>query len=237
VECTLVLVLEIAVAAIAAALILLSLKTLQSIKHLGIGKSFWTPVAVSGFLFFFGSVVAILFELNFTLMPYTDEVVQISRLLALGILVAGVFSYSRRVTRNLGETFRVPVRAVKADAEPDEEAEEPVSPEPAYQHAYQEPVQEEAVTEEPVQQERAYPDVPAGRVEPPAESIHERVIEEGLETEAVQECKYKFGYLRTLSKDASIPDECYSCDRIIQCRHSRAKTVESPPAEQSESVQ
>ena len=216
-----VLILEIAVASIAVALILLSLKTLQAIRHLGIGKSFWTPIAISGFLFFFGSVVAILFELNFTLMPYTDEVVQISRLLALCILVGGVYSYSRRVTKNLGEKFRAPVRAVKADAEAneDEEVEEPIST--------------ERVSPEPAYQEPAYPDVPAGPVEPPAESIPERVIQQSLETETTQECKYRFGYLRTLPKDASIPDECYSCDKIIDCKHSQAKTLESPPTEES----
>jgi hypothetical protein len=202
------------VASIAVALILLSLKTLQAIRHLGIGKSFWTPVAVSGFLFFFGSVVAILFELNFSLMPYTDEVVQISRLMALGILVVGVYSYSRKVTGNLGEKFHVPVRAVKADAEADEEADEPVS--------------SERVSAEPT-----YPDVPAGPVEPPAESLPERVIQQSLETETAQECKYRFGYLRTLPKDASIPDECFSCDKIIDCKHSQAKTLESPPPEPS----
>jgi len=216
-----VLVLEIAVAAIAVALILLSLRTLQAIKHLGVGKSFWTPVAVSGFLFFFGSVVATLFELNFTLMPYTDEVVQVSRLLALGILVVGVYSYSRKVTRNLGEQFRVPVRAVKADAEAseDEKEETPVSP--------------ESVSPEPAYSEPAYPDVPAGPVEPPAESIPDRIIQQSLETETTQECKYKFGYLRTLAKNTPIPDECYSCDKIIDCKHSKAKTLESPPPEQS----
>jgi hypothetical protein len=220
-----VLVLEIAVAAIAVALILLSLKTLQAIKHLGVGKSFWTPVAISGFLFFFGSVVATLFELNFTLMPYTDEVVQVSRLLALGILVVGVYSYSIRVTKNLGEKFHVPVRAVKADVPADEEEEdapvssERISPEPA--------------RIEPTYPETNYPDVPAGPVEPPAESIPDRIIQQSLETETTQECKYKFGYLRTLSKNTPIPDECYSCDKIIDCKHSKAKTLESPPPEQS----
>ena len=220
-----VLVLEIAVASIAVALILLSLRTLQAIKHLGVGKSFWTPVAVSGFLFFFGSVVATLFELNFTLMPYTDEVVQVSRLLALGILVVGVYSYSRKVTRNLGEKFRVPVRAVKADAEAneDEEEEVPVSSE----HVSPEPTQEQAYPEP------EYPDVPAGPVEPPAESIPDKIIQQSLETETTQECKYKFGYLRTLAKNAPIPDECFSCDKIIDCKHSKAKTLESSPPEQS----
>jgi hypothetical protein len=200
-----------AVASIAVALILLSLKTLQTIRHLGVGKSFWTPVAVSGFLFFFGSVVAILFELNFSLTTYTDEVVQVSRLLALCILVGGVYSYSRKVTKNLGEKFPVPTRAVKVDVETDadKEVEAHVSPEPAY------------------------PDVPAGPVAPPTESIPERIIQETLEKETVQECKYQFGYLRTLPKDASIPDECFSCDKIIDCKHARAKIVESPPPEPS----
>ena len=214
-----VLILEMVVASFAVALILLSLKTLQAIRHLGIGKSFWTPIAVSGFLFFFGSVVAILFELNFSLMPYTDEVVQVSRLMALGILVVGVYSYSRKVTGNLGEKFPVPVRAVKADAQADEEADEPVS--------------SERVSAEPAHPEPAYPDVPAGPVEPPTESLPERVIQQSLETENAQECKYRFGYLRTLPKDASIPDECFSCDKIIDCKHSQAKTLESPPPEPS----
>ena len=199
-----VLILEMAVASIAVALILLSLKTLQAIRHLGVGKSFWTPVAVSGFLFFFGSVVAILFELNFSLTTYTDEVVQISRLMALCILVGGVYSYSRKVTKNLGEKFPFPARSVKADVEADDEAEQPVSPV-----------------------------VPAGAIAPPAESIPDRIIQESLEKEAVQECKYRFGYLRTLAKDASIPDECFSCDRIIDCKHSQAKTLESPPPQPS----
>jgi len=215
----LVLVLEMAVASIAVALILLSLKTLQAIKHLGVGKSFWTPVAVSGFLFFFGSVVAILFELNFSLMPYTDEVVQVSRLLALCILVGGVYSYSRRVTKNLGEKFPVPIRAVKADAQADEEAEAPVS--------------SEHVSPEPAYSKPEYPDVPAGPVEPPAESIPERIIQQSLETETTQECKNQFGYLRTLPKNAPIPDECFSCEKIIDCKHSQAKTMESTPPEQS----
>ncbi len=217
-----VLVLEVAVGSIAVALILLSLRTLQAIRHLGVGKSFWTPVAISGFLFFFGSVVATLFELNFSLMPYTDEVVQVSRLLALGILVAGVYSYSKRVTKNLGEKFPVPVRAIKADAQADEEEEEEEAP-----------VSLEHVSTEPAYPETTYPDVPAGPVEPPSESIPDKIIQQSLETETTQECKYKFGHLRTLPKNAPIPDECYSCDKIIDCKHSQAKTVESPPPEQS----
>jgi hypothetical protein len=198
-----------AVAAIAVALILLSLKTLQAIRHLGVGKSFWMPVTVSGFLFFFGSVVAILFELNYSLTVYTDEVVQISRLLALVVLVGGVASYSRKVTKNLGEQFRIPSKTVEveAEAEADEEAEVPATP--------------------------LAPLAPPATTEPPAPSIHERIAQESLETEAVRDCRYRFGYLRTLPKDASIPDECLSCDKIIDCKHSQVKTVESSPSQPS----
>lgn len=193
-----VLILEMVVASIAVALILLSLKTLQAIKYLGVGRSFWTPVALSGFLFFFGSIVAILFELNISLTAYTGEVVQISRLLALCILVGGVYSYSRRVTRNLGEKFVPPRRAVEADVEADQPVE----------------------TESPVASDSTV-------VSEPPVPIQERLIEEEQEKEIVSECRHQFGYLATLPRDASIPDECFSCDKIIDCKHSSAKTVET----------
>jgi hypothetical protein len=165
--------------------------------------------------------MATLFELNLSLMPYTDEVVQVSRLLALGILAVGVYSYSRRVTRNLGEKFPAPIRAVKADAQADEDEESEALVSPKH------------VSSEPAYPEPVYPDVPAGPVEPPAESIPERIIQQSFEAESHHECKYKFGYLRTLPRDASIPDECYSCDKIIDCKHSKGKTMESSPPEQS----
>jgi hypothetical protein len=212
----LVLVLEMAVAAIAVALVLVSLKTLQAIRHVGVGKSFWAPVAVSGFLFFFGSIVAILFELNYQLIMYTDEVVQISRLLALCILVAGIGSYSRKVTKNLGQQIRIPARAVETDAEAEAEAEEEPEAE----------VPATPLTPLP-------PLAPPATTEPPAPSIHERIAQESWKTETPQECRYKFGYLRTLPKDASIPDECLSCDKIIECKHARARPVETSPPESS----
>lgn len=210
----LVLVLEMVVAAVAVALILLSLKTLQAIRHLGVGKSFWAPVAASGFLFFFGSILAILFELNYQLIAYTDLVVQISRLGALVVLVGGVASYSRKVTKNLGQQLRIPSRAAEveeegeAEAEAEEEAEAPVAPLPPLAPP---------VTVEPV--------------EPPAPSIHERLAQESWKGEAVEGCRYKFGYLRTLPKDQPIPDECLSCDKIIECKHARRpiETSQSEP--------
>jgi hypothetical protein len=173
---------------------MLSLKTLQAIKHLGVGKSFWMPTAVSGFLFFFGSIIAILFELNFSLTTYTDEVVQVSRLLALSILVSGIYSYSRKVTKNLGK-FTMQETAAKAD------------------HA----ARTEALVVAPVAQ----------APEPPPIPIQERIMREISRKEAEPNCKNHFGYLRTLPRDAPIPDECLSCERIIECKHSQAKTVES----------
>jgi hypothetical protein len=188
----LVLILEIVIAGIAVALIMLSLKTLQAIKHLGVGKSFWMPVAVSGFLFFFGSIIAILFELNYSLTAYTEEVIQVSRLLALCILVSGVYSYSRKVTKNLAEKFTVLKTPDKVN------------------HA----VGKESLVVAHVAQA------------PESPPIQEKIMREILKEDAETRCRYKFGYLRTLPRDAPIPDECLSCDRIIRCKHSLAKTVE-----------
>ena len=33
-------------------------------------------------------------------------------------------------------------------------------------------------------------------------------------------CPYGFGYLRRLDKEASIPDGCLGCSRIIECMHA-----------------
>lgn len=173
------------IASIAVVLIITSLKTLQVIKYLGVGKSFWMPVAVSGFFFFFGSVIAILFELNFALTEFTDEVVQASRLLALCILVGGVYSYSRKVTRNLGENFTLAEKAVKEDTT--DEIEIPVTA--------------------------------------PSMAVRKKPMQESSHNESERECRHKFGYLRTRRADAPIPDECLSCGRIIECKHSSTKTV------------
>jgi len=40
--------------------IIIGLSTLKAVKHLGIGKSFWIPVSVSGVLFLVGSLFTIL---------------------------------------------------------------------------------------------------------------------------------------------------------------------------------
>ncbi len=33
-------------------------------------------------------------------------------------------------------------------------------------------------------------------------------------------CPYNFGYLKKISKDGSIPEECYICPRMTQCAFS-----------------
>jgi hypothetical protein len=39
--------------------------------------------------------------------------------------------------------------------------------------------------------------------------------------EAVSGCTHQLGYLRTFPDNASLPEECMSCDRILNCRHSQ----------------
>jgi hypothetical protein len=67
-------------------------------------------------------------------------------------------------------------------------------------------------------------EAPVARAHPP---IQERIIHENPKTETAQECKHQFGYLQTLPRNASIPGECLSCRRIIECKHSLENTSES----------
>ena len=164
----LILISDVVFALVAAILSVLGLKTLKAIRHLNIGKSFWTPIFVSGVLFLIGSVVAIFHEVNFSLTTNTEEVVHVSRLLALCILVGSIYTYSRKVKENLTKRVSIPDRKV--------------------------------------------PESPETRV-----PIPERKIPESPKIETPPECKYQFGYLRTLPKDASIPDECLGCHKIVEC--------------------
>lgn len=180
-----ILILEVAFASIAAILSVLSLKTLKAIKHLGVGKSFWIPMFLSGIFFLTASVVIIFNEMNFSLTTKTDEIVQTSRLIALCILLGGIYSYSRKVIKNLAGTITVP---------------------------------------EKVAQENLKMEAPIAPALPP---IQERIIQEEPKTETAHECKHQLGYLRTLPKNASIPDECMTCNRIVECKHSLLNTLES----------
>lgn len=57
-------------------------------------------------------------------------------------------------------------------------------------------------------------------------AVDEGKIEKGLKKETTPECIHRLGYLQTLPKDASIPDECLGCDQVIECKHSLVKTLE-----------
>jgi hypothetical protein len=102
---------DILFALVATVLGVLGLGTFKAIKHLGIGKSFWVPIFVSGLLFVFGSAVRIFHEfaveLGWSMTIYTDEIVRVSWLLALCILMGCVYNYSRKVKT----AIRVPKQA------------------------------------------------------------------------------------------------------------------------------
>ncbi|UCD26111.1 MAG: hypothetical protein JSV75_04170 [Candidatus Bathyarchaeota archaeon] len=172
-------------ALVATLLGILGFRTFKAIKHLGTGKSFWIPVFLSGVLFLAGSIFTILREVDFSLTAKTGEVVQISQLLALCILLGGVYSYSRRVSKNFAEKFTIA---------------------------------------EKVGEEKPKMEAPVAHAKPP---IQGRILQGNPKTETAQECKHQFRYLQTLPKNASIPVECFSCRRIIQCKHSLEKTSES----------
>lgn len=178
-------ILEVAIAAIAAIISILSLKTQRTIKHLDVGKSFWIPVALSGLLFITGSAITILNQTNFssaTIIPMTDEIAQITRLIALGILLTALASYSRQVSRNLSRA-------------------------------------RETETETPTEEARP---LPAAEL-----PIQERLDQPEFKVQAPQVCRHEFGYLRTLPRNESIPDECLRCNKILDCRHGLSTTVKT----------
>ncbi len=164
----LILISDLVFASVAAILAALGYSTLRAIRHLGIGKSFWLPVSMSGAFFLLGSVFRIFCEvavgLNLSLTIYSDEIVHVSWLLALCFLVCSIYGYSRRVKT---------IRTI--------------------------PVLEEKVKE-------------MTRV-----AVPEEKVKESLEKEAPKVCKHQFGYLETFPKDASVPDECLGCHRIVEC--------------------
>ena len=102
---------DILFALVATVLGILGLGTFKAIKHLGIGKSFWVPIFVSGLLFVFGSAVRIFHEfaveLGWALTIYTDEIVRVSWVLALCVLMSCIYNYSRKVKT----AIRVPRQA------------------------------------------------------------------------------------------------------------------------------
>jgi hypothetical protein len=182
----LILVFEVVFALIAAILSILSLKTLKAIRHLGVGRSFWIPVFLSGVFFIVGSIFTIFHEVNFPLTNRTDEIVHVSRLLALSILMYGIYCYSIKVKQNLTKEYSILGKEESIEIEV--------------------PIEEVLEAEAPLQ---------------------ERKIQESRKAETAPECKHQFGYLRTLPRNAPIPKECLSCDKIIECKHSLVNKIES----------
>jgi hypothetical protein len=100
----LIIALDILFALVAAVLGIMGLGTFKSIKHLGIGKSFWMPIFFSGILFVFGSAVRIFhaFAVEYGwVIVYTEEVTRISWLLGIVILFGSIYSYSRKVKMSI----------------------------------------------------------------------------------------------------------------------------------------
>ena len=106
----LILISDVASALVASILCRLGLSTIKAIKHLGIGKSFWIPVFLSGALFLLGSTIRIfnqvaveLYSLTFlsvelgSLTIKTEEIVHLSGLFALCILMFSIYNYSKKV--------------------------------------------------------------------------------------------------------------------------------------------
>lgn len=103
-----VLIFEVSLASIALLLSVVSFKTMQTIKHLAVGKTFWVPMLLSGVLFFASSIAAILTDFNLAFWPYPIEIISVFRLVALCFLTGGVYAYSRKITSTLAEKFALP---------------------------------------------------------------------------------------------------------------------------------
>ncbi len=179
---------EVSLAGIAIVLSILSWKTLRKIKHLDVGKSFWIPVMLSGIFFFAGSVTTILGDLGYS-FAYSIEFASISRLFALCILLGGVYTYSRQISRNLAEKFVI--------------------------STHQATVETNAETE-------------------PSNST----VEKSYEKKPAEEtnCQHELGYLKTLPKNTPIPNECLSCRKIIECKHSYLAGKPTEPSANPEPI-
>jgi hypothetical protein len=92
---------------IATLLCVLGLNTLKTIRHLNTGKSFWIPVIASGLLFSISSMITIFYEMGFSLTS-TNEIGQITQLVALCFLAGGIYGYSRTIRKNLPAKYIIP---------------------------------------------------------------------------------------------------------------------------------
>jgi len=72
-----------------------------------------------------------------------------------------------------------------------------------------------AELERPIREEKTL-EKPAVSVET-QKSSEEALLITDVETEGSANCTHHLGYLRKRSKDASIPDECFTCSKYIRC--------------------
>lgn len=99
------LIINVAFTVVSIILSILSISTLGNIRNLGIGKSFWVPMVMSATFFLSGSIIGIINEFStysgFSLILLStfnaNEIIQVSWLVALGLLTCGTYSYSKKV--------------------------------------------------------------------------------------------------------------------------------------------
>jgi len=62
------------------------------------------------------------------------------------------------------------------------------------------------------------------------------IVEESYEKKPAEEanCKHELGYLKTLPKNTPIPNECLSCRKIIECKHSYLARKPTEPSAYTE---
>ncbi len=167
---------NIAFGLIAALLCVLSWNTMKKIKRLNVGKSFWLPVLLSGFLFAIGSIIAIFNETIFS-STIAVEIRQVTQLIAFCFLSIGVYGYSRMIRKNLPSEYNVPDANFTKNGE----------------------IQEYAVSKRFVDKDAK--------------------TSSNLRIEAASGCNHQLGYLSTFPENSSLPEECLSCNRVIECKH------------------
>jgi hypothetical protein len=82
-------------------------------------------------------------------------------------------------------------------------------------------VEKESSSREPVM-EATMPETTISEATMPEATVPEEEIESPVSTQPKPKtgsagCPYGFGYLRKLDKEASIPDGCLGCSRIMEC--------------------
>jgi hypothetical protein len=167
---------NIAFGLIAILLCVLSWNTMKKIKRLNVGKSFWLPVLMSGFLFAICSIIAIFNETVFS-STIAVEIGQVTQLIAFCFLSAGIYGYSRMIRKNLPAEYVVP------DADFTQNSE----------------MQAYAVSKRS-----------AGK---------DAKTSGNLRIEAASGCNHQLGYLSTFPENSSLPEECLSCNKVMECKH------------------